>query len=209
MAPETHLVLARHGEVAGITPPRFRGRQDLPLTERGIRQAERTRDHLSCIVRPAAVYTSPLSRCVRTGSIIAQPWGLTVSPLPGFIDIDYGSWQGKSHDDVQVDDPAGFEGWRRHPHLAVIPGGESLYAATARVAGVLRTILAGHPGDTVVLVGHESVNRILLLLVLDLPLSRYWHLRQDPCAVSIMLHGQDDGWTVRTMNETAHLAGMG
>ena len=61
-----------------------------------------------------------------------------------------------------------------------------------------------HPNDAVVIVGHDSVNRVLLLHALDLPLSRYWHLKQDPCALS-ELDFINGTFTVRTVNETWHL----
>lgn len=207
-APErmTRIVLVRHGHVPGIAPPRFRGRAELPLTELGVRQAELTRDHLSRIPRPAAVYASPLSRCVRTGEIIAQPHSMAAAPLVEFADIDYGAWQGKSYDEVRAAEPAAFASWCRTPHLARIPGGETLRKVASRVAGVMGTILLRHPAETVLLVGHDCVNRVLLLLALELPLSRFWHLHQDPCAISVLDRAEACGWIVLTMNETAHLA---
>jgi phosphoserine phosphatase len=61
----TRIVLVRHGDVPGIAPPAFRGRTDLKLTARGIRQAEASRDRLASSFQFDSVYTSPLSRCVR------------------------------------------------------------------------------------------------------------------------------------------------
>ena len=40
------------------------------------------------------------------------------------------------------------------------------------------------PSETVVLVGHDSVNRVLLMQLLDMPLSAYWRLVQDPCTLN-------------------------
>jgi probable phosphoglycerate mutase len=66
-------------------------------------------------------------------------------------------------------------------------------------------IVSQHLGQTVLLVGHDSVNRIFLLLALELPLSRYWLLRQSPCGVSVLEHSGMSGWVVASVNETAHL----
>lgn len=74
------------------------------------------------------------------------------------------------------------------------------------VAGVMNTILIQHRGETAFLVGHDSVNRVFLLLALELPLSRFWHLHQDPCAINLLDHDEDGGWSLLSMNETAHLA---
>jgi phosphoserine phosphatase len=201
----TQIVLVRHGHVEGIDPPRFRGRVDLTLTAQGVRQAELTRDYLAQTLRPAAVCTSPLSRCVRTGEILAQPFGLTTSTLADFVDINYGAWQGKSYDEVQASEPTAFSRWCWTPHLAEIPEGETLHDLAARVARVMRTIVAAHRGQTVLLVGHDTVNRISLLLALDMPLARFWRLGQQPCAVNVLEYDDATGWIVQSLNETGHL----
>jgi probable phosphoglycerate mutase len=204
----TRVLLVRHGHVEGIDPPRFRGRTDLPLTFRGIQQAERTRDLLRALPRPDAAYASPLSRCITTAEIVLQSWPVAVTAMPSFVDMDYGDWQGRSFEEVQQADPAAFSRWFEAPHLAVIPGGESLLCLAARVVDTMRAIVARHPGQTVLLVGHDTVNRALLLLALDLPLSRFWHLRQDPCAMNIVTHDRS-GWAVVSMNEASHLRSLG
>ena len=61
-----------------------------------------------------------------------------------------------------------------------------------------------HPLDTVVIVGHDSVNRVILLHALELALSRYWRLGQGQCAIN-ELDFCENGFLVRTMNETHHL----
>jgi len=55
-----------------------------------------------------------------------------------------------------------------------------------------------------VLVGHDSVNRVMLLHALGLPVSRYWRLEQNPCAIN-EIEFSADGFTVLSMNETYHL----
>jgi probable phosphoglycerate mutase len=204
----TRVVLVRHGHVEGIEPPRFRGRSDLPLTFRGFQQAERTRDHLGGAPRPNAAYASPLARCITTAEVIVQPDPVAITPMPSFVDMDYGDWQGRTYEEVQQSDPERFAQWFQAPHLAVIPGGETLLGVAARVADTMRTIAARHRGETVLLVGHDSVNRVLLLLALDLPLSRFWHLRQDPCAVNLVTRDDVRGWNVASMNETGHLRSL-
>jgi probable phosphoglycerate mutase len=186
----TRVLLVRHGHVEGIDPPRFRGRTDLPLTFRGIQQAERTRDLLRALPRPDAAYASPLARCMTTAEIVLQSRSIAVTPMPSFVDMDYGDWQGHSFEAVRQADPAAFSRWFETPHLAVIPGGETLLGLAARVADTMRAVVARHAGQTVLLVGHDTVNRALLLLALDLPLSRFWH-------------------PVASMNEASHLRPLG
>jgi broad specificity phosphatase PhoE len=54
------------------------------------------------------------------------------------------------------------------------------------------------------MVTHESVNRALLLQVLEQPLSAYWRLAQDPCAINEIAVASDRVAVIR-VNETAHL----
>ena len=85
-----------------------------------------------------------------------------------------------------------------------IPGGETLQQVLTRAVSALRDVIGRHPGDTVVLVGHDSVNRVMLLHALELPLSRYWRLGQDPCAIN-EIEFSADGYTVLAINETYQL----
>jgi broad specificity phosphatase PhoE len=73
-----------------------------------------------------------------------------------------------------------------------------------RSADVFRSMIEGFPDDTVVLVGHDSVNRALLLQVLDQPLSAYWKIAQDPCCINVIEY--DKGTTrVVAINDTRHV----
>jgi probable phosphoglycerate mutase len=84
------------------------------------------------------------------------------------------------------------------------PNGESLQDLVARTSDALRLVLARHAGETVVMVGHDSVNRALLLQLLDQPLSSYWKLAQDPCTLNeVDIDGADV--IVRRINDTSHL----
>jgi phosphoserine phosphatase len=200
----TKIVLTRHGHVEWLAPERFRGRADLPLTEQGVGEARAASRRIGATWRVTAVYTSPMSRSLRTAQIIAQPFSLDAQPLDAMTDIDYGQWQGLTPDEARAQWPKEVDLWYRRPDLVRIPGGESLQDVLARVAHALRVIVGRHPDETVVLVGHESVNRVILLHALELPLSRYWLLTQAPCAINQMIAARD-GFSVRSLNETCHL----
>lgn len=200
----TKIILVRHGDVAWIGEARFRGRAPLPLSELGERQIRATARRIAATWRVTAVYSSPMKRCLDTADAIAAPFGLMARVLDGLNDVDYGDWQGLTLDEASGRWPEEIGLWLRTPHLAAVPRGESLAGAFARVSTALSTVVRRHADDTIVLVGHDSVNRLILLSALDLPLSRYWHLKQDPCAVS-ELDFASGAFMVRTMNETHHL----
>ena len=168
----TELVLLRHGHVDWHDPERFRGRAELALSDLGRRQARAAAFAIATSWKPDAVYASPLGRCRDTAAAIAAPFRLAVQPIEALVDIDYGAWQGLTRDEAAARWPAEIERWFRAPHLAAIPGGETLAALLSRATAALRDVMRHHPDGTVVVVGHDSVNRVLLLFALELPLSR-------------------------------------
>lgn len=198
------LVMVRHGHVEGISPERFRGRQDVALSERGMREALAVADNVASRWKPAVVYTSPLQRCVRTGVAIAGACKARLDVLQDLNDLDYGDWQWRTHQEVEGRWPELFELWHSAPHRMRFPRGESLQHVGARVADALRFLLERHSGETVVLVGHDSSNRVMLLELLELPLSAYWRIDQDPCGVSEILVNTKHA-KVLFLNETQHL----
>jgi phosphoserine phosphatase len=200
----TQIILTRHGHVEWIEPERFRGRADLALTDRGVEQARSTSRRIELLGAVAAVYTSPLRRCVRTAQIISEPLGLEAQPMAALTDLDYGQWQGLTPDEARARWPQEVDLWYRRPDMVGIPGGESLQDVLARVAHALRVVLDRHSQETVALVGHDSVNRVVLLHALELPLSHYWHLGQAPCAIN-QIEAARDRLFVRSLNETCHL----
>lgn len=202
----TRIILIRHGHVEGISPPLFRGRVDLPLTKVGQQQARLLGAHLGAAPPPDAIYTSPLGRCIDTATAIAMTTRVQPEVLPDLIDFDYGDWTGRTHDEVRTSDPDRSSLWWTRPHLMRPPGGETLQELMARAGDVLRAVIDRHRNGRVILVGHDSINRALLLTMLDLPLSAYRLFEQAPCGLTEVDVSSEDV-KVHSVNETLHLNG--
>ena len=147
------LVLVRHGESTWIVEGRFQGRQDPPLSERGLRQAQLVAARLGDPLDgpplpiparpPAAVWHSPLTRARQTAELVARAQAVA-TPLvasPGLTEIAQGDWEGLTH--AEVTDASGeiLAGWRQDPTRVNAPGGERLVEAAARVEEALTAIL--------------------------------------------------------------------
>jgi phosphoserine phosphatase len=200
----TRIILVRHGHVEGISPERFRGRRDVDLSELGVRQAHATAQRIARQWRPLIAYTSPLRRCLQTAEAIAAACATSTVVLDDLNDVHYGDWEWRTHEEVRARWPDLFERWLNAPHLVRFPNGESLQDLAARGSNVLRLVLERHRDQTVVVVGHSSGNRALLLQTLDQPLAAYWRLGQDPCSVS-EIEVFECSTTVHRLNETYHL----
>lgn len=180
----TRILLVRHGHVEGISPERFRGREDIPLTEKGLMQAQALAQRIHRDWRPDAIYTGPLKRCVATAEAIATATGAPTHLMTNLADIDYGAWQWRTLEEVKEHTPALLGMWHFSPQLVRFPDGESFQDLLARTADALRFALDHCHDQTIVYVAHQSVNRAILLQALDQPLSAYWRLVQDPCALN-------------------------
>ena len=138
----TKIVLVRHGHVEGIHPPRFRGREDLPLTKRGNVEARAVAQRIESEWRPKKVYTSPLSRCIATGGAIANACGIEAQSIEQLKDMNYGTWQMKSYEEMATAEPKLYATWFAAPHLMRFPGGDSLQELVSRSADALRLVLS-------------------------------------------------------------------
>ena len=163
-----------------------------------------TADRIASTWRPAAVRTSPLERCVTTGRAIAEACGLEAAVSASLQDLNYGDWQWKAYEEVKEQWPRLYERWRSMPHLVRFPFGKSLQDIVLRSADAFRMAVESFPDDIVVLVGHDSINRALLLQLLDQPLSAYWRVAQDPCCINVIEYKRGK-ISVKSINDTSHL----
>jgi probable phosphoglycerate mutase len=200
----TRIILVRHGQTEWNRIEHFRGRADVPLNETGLAQAEATGKRVASEWQPVAVYTSPLSRSVKTAESIAKHYDLKVQIHPSLADIDYGEWQGLSPEEAGQRWPEEIDAWYNRPHLARIPGGETLFDLRARTMQTVNELAARHAGETIVLVGHTVINRIILLGILGLGNDRFWRIKQDTCAINVF-EAEAGDFVLVSLNDTCHL----
>ncbi len=204
---KTIIILVRHGQTEWNRVERFRGRADVPLNGMGLEQAEATGRRVAASWRPVAIYSSPLSRAVKTAEAIGRYTGLAVAIHPGLADIDYGDWQGLTPDDARTRWPEVVNAWYQTPQLVQIPNGETLDDLRVRAMRTVADLTARHPDQAIVLLGHTVINRIILLGILGLGNDRFWRIRQDPCAINVFEVDAGE-YTLVSLNDTCHLNGI-
>lgn len=129
--PKVHLV--RHGETAWTVSKQHTGLTDIPLTERGERDALRIGKHLEGLTF-AHVFTSPLQRAKRT-SVLAG-FGPQAKDDADLVEWNYGDYEGLTT--AQIRD--------RRPDWQLFrdgcPGGESVAEIGARADRVIARLRA-------------------------------------------------------------------
>jgi alpha-ribazole phosphatase len=198
----TEIILARHGETEWNVQEVFRGRIDVELNQRGIKQAELLAEHLSHL-KLDAIYSSPLRRAVKTAEIIARRHRLSVEIAPGLIDCDFGQWQGLHLQEVEDRYKELYNEWANSPHRVKIPDGESLNDVRKRALTVVNKVVAKHEGTTV-LVSHRVVNKVLICALLGLDNSHFWNIRQDNCGSTTFAY-EDKRFVLTEHNNTSYL----
>ena len=197
------VILIRHGETDWNTKQIFRGRKDIPLNEVGLAQAKAVGVSLSDI-QIDAIYSSPLGRALETAKVLAESRSLEVELEEGFIDIDFGKWQGITHEKVKEEYESLYEMWLKNPQMVTFPGGESLKDVRTRSMEALEKVIKKHPGKTIAIVSHRVLNKVLLCSVLGLELSHFWYIKQDTCAIN-RLEYKDGKFYLTLLNDTCHL----
>lgn len=199
----TRVYLIRHAETTWNTERRYQGTLDSPLSEIGREQSRRTRDALRGIPLKA-VYSSPLARARESADAIAQAHALSVVTVDGLSEIRVGEWEGLTVAEIEARYAEAVRDWYHTPHLARIPGGETIEELRVRAVASMSEIVARHEGDTIAIVAHGGVNKAIILTALEAPLSSYWRLRQHNACINILEY---EGERVRVLviNETSHL----
>ncbi len=199
----TRIILVRHGQTEWNRVERFRGRIDIELNDIGHLQAEAVARRL-CKETVSALYASPLKRALQTAEPIAESCALGVQPLKALIDIDYGTWAGHSPEEVARRYGDLYQAWLDTPHLVQFPKGESLDRVRSRAWQALDKVGRRHTEETVVLVSHVVVNRVLICAVLGLSNSSFWHIGQHNAAINIF-EAQERKYRLLLLNDTCHL----
>ena len=198
------IFLIRHGATAwSYGDQRFCGSTDLELSDAGLREAELVADRLA--TEPlAAVYATSLIRSRQTAEAIAARHGLPVQAVAELREANFGEWEGLNYAEIVERYPELNAARARNPAEAAPPGGEDLHQVTARAVPAFLILAERHREEEIVVVGHNTINRVLLCHLLDMPLENYKRILQSPAAVNV-LEFADGVVRVITINDTCHL----
>lgn len=153
------------------------------LDGNGQRIAERTADRLSD-VKLRAIYTSPIERTRETAEIVARPHGLEPVIEDGLIEVDYGTWSGRTLKSLYR-----LKAWRTvqiTPSRMVFPEGESLADAQRRAVATCERLADRHLNDTIALVSHSDVIQSIVSHYLGQPLDMFTRIVISAGSVSVI-----------------------
>lgn len=200
----TTLFLVRHGLTAATGRTLCGQTPGIGLDERGRAQAHALAERVAA-VRPTAIYSSPLERCVETVEPLAEACRLAVVPRADLIEMHVGSWTGRSLASVRR-----TKAWtevQRRPESFRFPGrGESFAEARERAVGALEAIARRHRRGRVVVATHGDIVRVMLAELAGAPLSRFQRIVVDTASISVATIDRDGAPKVLLVNDTGDLS---
>jgi phosphoserine phosphatase len=201
----TTAILVRHGETEWNVSGRIQGHNDSGLTALGAEQGRRAAERLS-EVSLAAIYSSTSSRARDTAELIAAPHNLTVQQVADLRERCYGDYEGSTLEEIKARDANGLAIWLPHPsrELTAPPGGETQPEMAARVMTALKTIIAKHSGETVVIATHGGPVKSVVAAVLGLPIE-HWDRAWVTNGSFTVVVGTPDDLRIACFNDTSHL----
>jgi broad specificity phosphatase PhoE len=203
----TTVLLVRHGQTESNITGYFMGWSNEDISEVGYAQAHSISSRLAEFPI-ASIYTSPLKRTMNTARILAKPHRLEPEVMDDLIEIGLGDWQGLHRDEISRQWPEIWKQSRIDPSDIALPNGESFQQVTDRAVRAFNRIVADNADRQVLAVTHDVVIRVLVAHVLGVSNSVYRRLEVGNASLSI-IRVEDDRVRIVTLNDTAHLDGIG
>ena len=169
------VVLVRHGETEWTITGQHTGRTDIPLTEKGRKQA-RLLEPLLSAANFALVLSSPLQRARETCELAGL--GDRMELEPDLMEWDYGEYEGITSKEIKRTDPS----WMVFRDGC--PGGETPAQVGARVDRLIQRIrpVAGR----VALFAHGHLLRVFVSRWIGFPPSAGQHFLLDTSTVGVL-----------------------
>ncbi len=186
---QTTLILVRHGVTEHTVQKRFSGgasSADPALSEEGRAQIRGVAEWLAPLAeRVDAVVASPVRRAHESGEILAERLGRAVEVEPGFAEMDFGTWDGLTFDEVAQQYRADLDAWVGTTDVRP-GGGESLAMVRERVLDALDRVLERHTGRTVVVASHVTPIKVVVAEAIGAPLTSQFRMELRPASVTVV-----------------------
>ncbi|OLS31153.1 MAG: Phosphoserine phosphatase 1 [Candidatus Heimdallarchaeota archaeon AB_125] len=198
------IYIIRHGETAfNVGEERIRGRKNVPLSDLGIHHAEEAGEKLK--EKPIEkIYHSKLSRTkVTAEKILQHQKKAEIIEEPFLLDISFGEWEGKTGNEVFIDDLK--KQWMNNPNDVLIPGGETFYQVLDRLHRLFLR-LRKQKEKIVALVTHGAVINLIFVYLTETHPSHYWDFYVKPCSISHIKLNENGKISIVKLNDTNHLS---
>lgn len=200
----SEFLFIRHGRTEGNVRRILVGRTDIPLDDLGYRQAEALADHVVELARPDVIVASPLLRAKETAQAIANRLDLPVEIEPEIAELNFGSYEGWSFEDIRAHRPDFAAQFSDLDFDAHWPDGERLSEFHLRVRTALNTLARRYESHTAIVVSHGGVLGSMAAQLLGTPPNDWARFQIRNCSIT-HLEIRPTGSTLHRFNDCTHL----
>jgi probable phosphoglycerate mutase len=130
---------------------------------------------------------------------------MDVTPLPALCEIDHGSWNGKSRDELLALDPQGVAAYDADPFNFKPEGGECGLDVLNRAVPAIGNLVRDHPNNTIMVVAHKTTNRLLICRFLGLDPALYRaKMAQRPACLNVLEFTDENSAELLLFNDIGH-----
>ena len=181
---------------------KIQGQQDIPLTAKGIEQANLIGNRL-INEEIDRIYSSDLKRAYDTAVIIGKKLNLKVTPMKEFREIHFGIWEGMSNDKMNTEHYNELCLWRKEPAKLRVKGAESLKEVQLRAMFAVNKIINNEEGDNILIVSHGATLKTIILGLLNMDLVYFKNLTLSNVSLTI-IENRDYNRVIKVLNDTCH-----
>lgn len=198
------IYLVRHGQTEFNIQNRMQGRIDSPLTEKGRRDAEALGKYLSD-VDFELVIASPSKRAQVTAELICKGRDISVQVEPDIREINMGSWEGRTKDEIIKAYPVEGEIFYNKPHLYKPLEGDSYYDVQERAVGAVKRFTELYKDGNILIVTHTVVIRAIIAYFKGYPMESLWKGPAIEGTSVTLLEAEHGNIKVASLGETPHI----
>jgi len=174
----SRVLLIRPGATEFDDQGRIKGSLDMPMSQRGRRQAEQLVGELAgAPIR--TIYTSPCQSARETAELLARGRDVKIKVLDSFRNVDHGLWHGKLIEEVKRNQPRAYRLGQDSPDAFCAPRGEPIAEAKSRVVKSLKKIVRKGREEAIALVITEPLATVVQSLLSGEELTDLWKSETD------------------------------
>lgn len=173
---KTKVILVRHGETEWNALCKFLGMVDLPLNEKGKRQASYAKEALKN-EKIDVFFSSPMLRAYETGEIIRGDKTLPIIKDEELREINCGKWEGLNGTEVEKQFPGQIYLWGNEPDACRIEGGETFREVSERIVKAFWRIVRENRGKTILITSHMISITLLMIYFIGKDINDMWSVK--------------------------------
>ena len=200
------LYLLRHGQTALSREDVFCGSGlDPELTEEGLEMAQAFAEAYR-INSWTAIFTSQLQRTITTAAPLCEALGIAPEVCAGLNEIGYGSWEGRTKEEVNRAYHDDYVNWLTDPAWHAPTGGEIAVEVARRSLQAVEDIAGRFSDGNVLAVSHKATIRIILCSLLGIDVGRFRYRLGCPVGSVSIVEFTSQGPLLRALADRSHLS---